>query len=71
MKNIKDLIKKRWSTNALAGCITVSFYLILSNINLVRETITQFIGYFSTVIGGVVIAYLMNPLAEFYNRESF
>ena len=71
MKNIKDLIKKRWFANALAGCITVAFYLILSNINLVWETITGFIGYFSTVIGGIVIAYLMNPLAEVYQRKVF
>lgn len=71
MKNIKDLIKKRWFANALAGCITVAFYLILSNINLVWETIMGFIGYFSTVIGGIVIAYLMNPLAEVYQRKVF
>ena len=71
MKNIKDLIKKRWFANALAGCITVAFYLILSNISSVWDTITQFIGYFSTVIGGAVIAYLMNPLAEFYNKKVF
>ena len=71
MKNIKDLIKKRWFANALAGCITVAFYLILSNISSVWDTITQFIGYFSTVIGGAIIAYLMNPLAEFYRQKAF
>ena len=71
MKNITDLIKKRWFAHALAGCITVAFYLILSNISSVWDTITQFIGYFSTVIGGAVIAYLMNPLAEFYNKKVF
>ena len=71
MKDFKDLMKKRWFANALAGCITVAFYLILSNINLIWNTVTQLIGYFSTVIGGIVIAYLMNPLAEFYKQKAF
>lgn len=64
-------MKKHWFANALAGCITVAFYLVLSNISVVWGVITQFVGYFSTVISGAVIAYLMNPLAEFYKKRFF
>ncbi|HBB72051.1 MAG TPA: AI-2E family transporter [Ruminococcus sp.] len=71
MKNFKDLIGKRWFANAVAGCITVAFYIILSNINDVWSGITQFISYFSTAIGGCVLAYLMNPLAKLYQRTVF
>lgn len=71
MKFFKDLIQKRWFSNAVAGCITVTFFIILSNINDVWSAITQFIGYFSTVIWGCILAYLMNPLAKLYQRSVF
>ena len=67
MKHFKDLIHQRWFANALAGCITVAVYLLLSNLDTVWGGISQFIGYFSTVIGGAAIAYLMNPLAKLYD----
>lgn len=71
MKKFQNLMQKRWFSNAVAGCITVAVYLLLSNIGTVWSGITQFIGYFSTVIGGVAIAYLMNPLAKLYDRKVF
>ena len=71
MKKFKDLIGKQWFANAVAGCITVAFFIILSNINDVWNAITQFISYFSTAITGCVIAYLMNPLAKLYQRTVF
>ena len=71
MKHFKDLIHQRWFANALAGCITVAVYLLLSNLDTVWGGISQFIGYFSTVIGGAAIAYLMNPLAKLYDRKIF
>lgn len=71
MKFFKDLIQKRWFSNAVAGCITVTFFIVLSNINDVWSAITQFIGYFSTIIWGCILAYLMNPLAKMYQRTIF
>lgn len=71
MKKIKELIKKRWFSNAVAGCITVAFFLILSNISAMFNTVSQFFGYFSTVIAGFVLAYLMNPLAKLFQRSLF
>ena len=71
MKKFKDLIGKQWFSNAVAGCITVAFFIILSNINDVWKAITQFVSYFSTAIAGCVLAYLMNPLAKLYQRTVF
>ncbi|MBR6985636.1 MAG: AI-2E family transporter, partial [Ruminococcus sp.] len=71
MKRFNELIQKRWFANTLAGCITVAFFIILSNINDVWNGITQFMNYFSTIIGGCVLAYLMNPLAKLYQRLLF
>ena len=71
MNRFKDLMQKRWFSNAVAGCITVAVFLLLSNLGSVWSSITNFIGYFSSVIGGVAMAYLMNPLAKLYDRKVF
>ncbi|MCR4887913.1 MAG: AI-2E family transporter [Ruminococcus sp.] len=71
MKKIKKLMRKRWFSNAVAGCITVAFFLLLSNLDVVWESISKFIGYFSTVMGGAAMAYMMNPLAKFYDKWVF
>lgn len=71
MKHFKDLMSKRWFANAVAGCITVALYFLLSNLDSVLGGVITFIGYFSTIIGGAAIAYLMNPLAKFYERKIF
>ena len=71
MKKFKELMNNRWFANAVAGCITVAFFLLLSNIDTVFSGISQFIGYFSTIMGGCVLAYLMNPLAQLYERRVF
>ena len=71
MKKFKELMEKQWFSNALAGCITVLFFLLMSNIDTVFGGISQFLGYFSTIVGGFVLAYLMNPLAKWYDKVIF
>ena len=71
MKKVKELIHKRWFATAVGGCITVAFYLILSNLSNIWDSFTQVLGYFSTVLSGCVLAYMMNPLAKLYQRLVF
>lgn len=71
MKNMQNLLGKRWFANAVAGSITVVVYLILSNIGELWSGFTHVMGYFSTAMGGAVMAYLMNPLAKLYQRTFF
>lgn len=71
MEKFKDLITKRWFANTMAGCITVVCFLPLSNIGAIWNEISHIIGYFSTAIGGCVMAYMMNPLAKLYQRSIF
>ncbi|MBQ9807537.1 MAG: AI-2E family transporter [Ruminococcus sp.] len=71
MDKFKEIVNKRWFSNAIAGCITVVCFLLLSNIGSIWDSISKVIGYFSTAIGGCVMAYMMNPLAKFYQRTFF
>ena len=71
MEKFRALMGKRWFSNAVAGSLTVIVYLVLSHLGTVRGGIGTFVGYFSPVIGGCVIAFLMNPLAKLYERRVF
>ena len=63
--NIRDKYKRnKWYTYAVAGCIVVAFYVLLTHIGTVVGGLTTFIGYFKVVLMGCVLAYIMNPLAK-------
>ncbi|MCR4962218.1 MAG: AI-2E family transporter [Lachnospiraceae bacterium] len=71
MKKFKEQMKKRWFSNAVTGCIIVLFYIILAKTTGVAGIIKTLFGYISPIVGGCVIAYLMNNLAKFYQRTIF
>ena len=63
--------KKPWYPYTVTACIAVLLYVLISNIGVVWAGIKRFIGYFSPVIIAFVIAYLVNPLANFYKKIVF
>ena len=68
---MKRLKEKPWFNYAIAACIAVILYVILTHLPGVREGIGTFLGYFRPVILGCVIAYLINPLSKLYERSIF
>lgn len=70
-QKIAKLFEKKWVANAVTGCIIVLFYLIVSNISILRDWFSDMIGYFSTIIYGCVLAYIMNPLVTFCEKRVF
>lgn len=64
--NKKKLSEKKWYNGAIIGCITVAFYVLLTNLGPVLGMLRTFIGFFTPVIIGAVIAYIINPLAKFF-----
>ncbi|MCR5272366.1 MAG: AI-2E family transporter [Lachnospiraceae bacterium] len=66
LKNIKD---EKWFPYTVAGCSTVLFFFLLQNIN-VLGTFFSWIGILiSPLLVGVVIAYLINPIAMFVEKQ--
>ncbi len=53
------------------GCITVSVYLLLKNCDVVVSALGVFIGFFSEVIIGGILAYLINPIALTIQKKVF
>lgn len=64
----EKLKEKPWYPLAVAICIGVLFYVILSRFDGITDQIKTFIGYFKPLILGLVLAYIINPLTNlFYN----
>ena len=67
----KRLREKPWYNNAVALCIAVILFVLLTHWGGVRESVGTFFRYFSPVILGAIIAYIVNPLAGLYGRTLF
>ena len=62
---------KEWLPLTLALCAAVVLYVVLTHIPSIWRAVRTFFGYFSPVILGVVIAYVVNPLSELYRKSLF
>lgn len=60
-----------WLPLTLALCAAVVLYVILTHIPALWRAVRTFFGYFSPVILGIVIAYVVNPLSELFRRSLF
>ncbi len=68
IRNIKD---KKWYPMAVALCIAIAFYFLLSHIATIWGIIKS-IGYFVyPVIAGIIVAYLINPLMRLFEEKVF
>ena len=61
--NIKE---KKWFNGAVIVCIGVAFFVFLMNFGKVMEVIGTILGHFRPVILGVIIAYVISPLAKLF-----
>ncbi len=64
----KKISEQPWFNYTVAACIAVILYVLLTNAGQIRAGFRTFSGYFSPVIIGGVIAYLVNPLAKFFAK---
>lgn len=56
---------------AVAISIGVVMYVSLTHLGTILRAVGKFISFFSPVIIGVIIAYIVNPLAKFYEKILF
>lgn len=65
------LRNKKWYPYTVAACIAVTFYVILNNLGSISAGLGTFFGYFRAVVIGIVLAYIMNPMASMLDRRLF
>ena len=67
----EDLKNKKWYNGMVIACSAVILYVLLTNIVSVWNVITRILGYFAPLILGCILAYLVNPLAKWFESRIF
>ncbi|WP_022760347.1 MULTISPECIES: AI-2E family transporter [unclassified Butyrivibrio] len=68
MNFFKKCINQKWFPYTVASCSAVLVYLGVSHINLLFKGIAVLGKYFSPVITGLILAYVLHPLVAFFER---
>ncbi len=71
MKRIKNLLTKPWAAYTFAACCAVLLYMLLSHLTEVGAWLTGVRRFLSPVFTGIVVAYLMNPVSDFFEFKLF
>ncbi len=69
MKFNKDWFNKNWFPYTIATCSAVVLYLVLSHLNVLLGALGVLGRYFSPVITGLIIAYIMHPLVALFEKK--
>ncbi|MDD7408924.1 MAG: AI-2E family transporter [Anaerovoracaceae bacterium] len=70
-KTRKKMKRSRWLKLTLSLCIAVVVYLFLSHIDLLFTGLGNFVDFIWPVIVGLVMAYVMDPLAKLFENRIF
>ncbi len=64
-------IDKKWKEYALAGCVCILFFVCITNLGRIWSVLAGFFRILKPVFLGFVIAYIINPLAVFFQDKLF
>ncbi len=65
------LLEKPWAAYTCAACSAVLFYMILAHLGNILSGVGEIFRYVAPVFYGVIIAYLMNPVVNFFEQKVF
>ncbi len=71
MKKFKSLLAKPWFAYTFAAVVAVLVYMILGHWGVIWKRIADLWKLLSPVVVGAAIAYLLNPVSEFFKRKLF
>ncbi len=71
MKKIKEFFQKPWAGYTIATCSAVVLYLLLTHLPVLFGGVKWFLSLISPVIIGGIVAYLLNPLSNFFENRVF
>lgn len=70
MRKLLDRLDlKRTASNLFVVITAVVFYMLLAHLPSVRAAISDVYSYISPLVGGVVIAYILNPIAGLFSNK--
>lgn len=71
MERIKKFFSKQFFEYTAAACIAVFLYVVLEHLSVFSKFFSVIWGVLSPVIIGVIVAYLFNPVAVFFETKVF
>ncbi|MBQ3790162.1 MAG: AI-2E family transporter [Lachnospiraceae bacterium] len=71
MKLLKNFSQKPWFNTAMAICIGVLFYVIITHLYLFIAAFAQIYQWIRPVFLGLIIAYILNPLVKWFEKTLF
>ncbi len=69
MKKLKILLEKPWFAYTFAACAAVLLFTVLNNFHSVAHYFNSFLKLISPIIIGLAVAYLLNPIALFFENK--
>ncbi len=69
MEKVKQWFTKPWVGYAAAACIAVILYEVLEHFSAVKGAFNTVWTFLSPVVTGLVVAYLFDPLARFFENK--
>ena len=69
--NFEKWKKKKWFAYTVATCSAVLLYMILSHLGDLFGALGTFFSFLRPIISGMIVAYVINPLANFFDRKVF
>ena len=71
MKRLKSFLDKPWSSYTIATCTAVVLYFLLTHLSSFASAFVSLKSILSPVIIGLIIAYLLNPVSDFFEKKVF
>lgn len=71
MKKFEKLLAKPWAAYTFAACSAVILYLLLSHLAVFFGWLSSLWKLLSPVVIGIVVAYLLNPVSDFFEYRAF
>ncbi len=71
MKFLDELKKKPWANAAIAACIAILFYVVITHLYIFANGLAVFYGWIRPIVIGLVLAYVLDPLVAFFERTLF
>ena len=66
LKRMNKLLAKPWAAYTFAACCAVLLYMLLSHLPEVGAWLTNVRRFLSPIFTGIVVAYLLNPVSDFF-----
>ena len=63
--------ERKWFAYTVATCSAVILYMLLSHLGNMFTALGAFFSFLRPIISGIIIAYVINPLANFFDRKVF